>query len=223
MQLLLFPGSQYVGNLVCAPQMWSLFPPSCGVPALKPCWPSESCALEVPPSSARTPGWGADVGLGTLKRTGGILQYDFFQVCGSLIWWEWDLIVVKVAFLPSHCSCFFVFECLKKKKFFGRLQSFLLLLVQQLVILVFSREEVSSTAATPPSFLESRGCLWFGCLLPLTPVFSGHNPLYTGCTGTAALAYFWDREMLRVLLQRMTRNCLVHFPSSMSLFLPFFP
>lgn len=78
------------------------------------------------------------MGLGTLKRTGEILQYDFFQVCGSLIWWEWDLIVVKVAFLPSHCSCFFVFE-FKKKMFFGRLQSFSLMLVQQLVvILVFS-------------------------------------------------------------------------------------
>ena len=105
-QLLLCPGSPYVGNLV--------FPPSCGVPALKPCWSSESYALGVPPSSARTSGWGADVGLRTLKRTGEILQYDFFKVCGSLIWWEWDLIVVKVAFLPSHCSCFFFFDFKKK-------------------------------------------------------------------------------------------------------------
>ena len=111
MQLLLCPGSQYVGNLVCALQKWSLFSPSCGVLHSSPVG-LQSHILWGFLFSVPEPKFGEpDVGLGTLKQTGEILQYDFFQVCGSLIWWEWDLIVGKVAFLPSDCGCCFVFEC----------------------------------------------------------------------------------------------------------------
>lgn len=68
------------------------------------------------------------------------------------------------------------------------------MLVQQLVvILVFSREEVSSTAATPPSFPESRAafslgacCLLPQCLLVIIPFIQGaqvRQPLLTSGIG----------------------------------------
>ena len=54
------PGSWCTWDLVCTLQEWHFcFPHSCGVPKIKPHWPSEPNALGAPPHNARAPNWGA--------------------------------------------------------------------------------------------------------------------------------------------------------------------
>lgn len=95
--------------------------------------------------------------------------------------------VVKVLVLPFCCGLVFVFGC-KSYLVASSLFFFFVNSCSTVVILVFLQEEVSSSPSILPSFLESRGCFQFGCLLPFSSLCAGCNPLDMRCVGIATLA-----------------------------------
>ena len=102
-----FPGSWYTQDPLWVLQEWSFcLPQSCGIPVIKPHWPSKPDSLGAPPPVARPPGWE----LRTFTPVGG-LWYNF-----SSLWvthpayMRFDFIVI-VPLLLSLCCFFFVFGC----------------------------------------------------------------------------------------------------------------
>ena len=109
----LFPGSWWAWDLVWAPQEWSFFfPQSCGIPSVKPHWPSKPILwgflLLLPDLQAGKP----DVGLRTFTPVGELLWCNYFPVCGLPTRWVWDLILSWLC--PSYhlVASFFVFGCM---------------------------------------------------------------------------------------------------------------
>ena len=94
--------------------------------------------------------------------------------------------VMKVLILPFCCGLIFVFGC---KILFGRFQSFFVnsCSTVRCDFGVFARGGDLQSFILP-SFLESRGCFQFGCLLPFSLLCAGCNPLDMRCVGVATLA-----------------------------------
>lgn len=86
----------------------SVFRKSCGAPASKPCWPSESRALGAcsPGAGPRGRG-GGNIWLRPLPPVGEALSHDDSPAPGSPTWRVWDLITSQVhPSYPSHCGPF---------------------------------------------------------------------------------------------------------------------
>ena len=101
-----------------------LFVPSkAGVPispsgslVVKSLWPSRSDSLGIPRHFVRSPGWEAWCGVQNLNKSGKTsLVLLFFNLSPTR--WTWDLIIVILPLLLSHCGSFFVFG--RGVSFFG--------------------------------------------------------------------------------------------------------
>ena len=76
------------------------FPPSCGRPAVKSCWPSGSGSLGVPSPLVGSPGWEACCGVQSCRSSGRTSLELLFSSLWSPTQWVWGVIFIMT--LPSH-------------------------------------------------------------------------------------------------------------------------
>ena len=87
---------------------------------VKSLWPSRSDSLGFPVPLSGPQAGKPGVGFRTFTTVGELLWYYCSSICESPTKWIWDLIVVILPLLLSHCSFFFIFE--RGVSFFGRFQ-----------------------------------------------------------------------------------------------------
>ena len=99
-------------KILCVPsKSGSLcFPQTCGIPVIKPCWPSKSDFLGLCLPLQGDP----DMGLRTFTPVGEFLWYNSFPVCGSPTgrWLWFDLSWLHPSYYPVVASLFFSVEYL---------------------------------------------------------------------------------------------------------------
>ena len=139
-----------VQDFVCTLQDWSLcFSQSCGGLTVKSHWASRPDSLGILSPFIRSPGWEAFCGVQNIHNNGRTcLDYYYSPVCGSPIWWVWDLILSLVS--PSYYLAAASSLSLDLWYLFMVDSSVLLsMAVQQIVaILVLLQEEMSTYLST---------------------------------------------------------------------------
>ena len=106
-----FPKSWCARDPVCTLQECSLhFPQSCGIPVIKPYWPSKPDSLRAPPPIARPPGWEAWCGAQKFHSSGRVSVVQFLSSpwVAHPVGMGFDFITVA-PLIPSRCGFYFVF------------------------------------------------------------------------------------------------------------------
>ena len=101
------PASSCTGDLVYTLQECSFcYPQSCGIPVIKPCWPSKPESPRPPPSMLDPQAGDPHVGLKIFIPVGELLWWNYFLLCRLPTQQVWDLISQDCA--PCTISLWFL-------------------------------------------------------------------------------------------------------------------